>query len=88
MWEITATEVGRNFSAVLDEAEGGETIVVTRGGVRVAMISPALRSNGAARLAVFRRLRDADVADDDFAARVTDVRKAVDDDLDADPWSD
>jgi prevent-host-death family protein len=38
---ITATEASRRFAAVLDEAEHGETIVVTRGGRRVAVIGPA-----------------------------------------------
>ncbi|MCI2417048.1 type II toxin-antitoxin system prevent-host-death family antitoxin [Saccharopolyspora sp. K220] len=88
MREITATEAGRNFSALLDEAERGETIVVTRGGVRVATFSPAWRSNGAALLEVFRRWRESGVADDDFASRVADVREAVDEDLDVDPWND
>jgi hypothetical protein len=32
MREMTAAEALRNFSAVLDEAERGEAIVVTRGG--------------------------------------------------------
>jgi len=36
---MTASEVSRAFSAVLDEAENGETIVITRAGRRVATIS-------------------------------------------------
>ncbi|WP_228811546.1 type II toxin-antitoxin system Phd/YefM family antitoxin [Nocardia otitidiscaviarum] len=38
---MTATEVARNLSAVLDEAEHGGTITVTRGGRRIATIMPA-----------------------------------------------
>lgn len=38
---MTASEVSRAFSAVLDEAEQGETIVITRAGRRVATITAA-----------------------------------------------
>jgi prevent-host-death family protein len=38
---MTATEASRSFAVVLDEAERGETIVVTRGGKRIAVIGPA-----------------------------------------------
>ncbi|MGH3907938.1 MAG: type II toxin-antitoxin system Phd/YefM family antitoxin [Pseudonocardiaceae bacterium] len=31
MREVSATEASRNFSAVLDSAEHGETVLVTRG---------------------------------------------------------
>jgi antitoxin (DNA-binding transcriptional repressor) of toxin-antitoxin stability system len=41
MRTMTATEAARSFAAVLDLAEHGETIVVIRGGRRVATISPA-----------------------------------------------
>lgn len=37
---VTASEASRAFSAVLDSAERGETITVTRGGVEVARITP------------------------------------------------
>lgn len=36
---MTASEVSRSFSAVLDDAERGETIVITRRGRRVATIT-------------------------------------------------
>lgn len=48
MREMTTSEVSRNLSAVLDEAERGGTIAVTRSGQRVALIVPAPRTNGAA----------------------------------------
>ncbi|MFB6980226.1 type II toxin-antitoxin system Phd/YefM family antitoxin [Streptomyces scopuliridis] len=44
---MTATEASRNFAGVLDMAEHGETIVVTRGGRRLAIISRAPTANGA-----------------------------------------
>ena len=46
MRTMTATEASRAFSALLDEAERGETIVVTRGGKRVAVIAPSPANNG------------------------------------------
>lgn len=45
---MTTSEVSRNLAAVLDEAERGGTIAVTRSGRRVALIVPAPRANGAA----------------------------------------
>ncbi|MEC3957165.1 type II toxin-antitoxin system prevent-host-death family antitoxin [Nocardia sp. CDC153] len=50
---MTATEVARNLSAVLDQAEHGETITITRGGRRIATITPAARENGAEVIAFF-----------------------------------
>ncbi len=33
---MTATEASRSFAALLDEAERGNTVVLTRGGRRIA----------------------------------------------------
>jgi prevent-host-death family protein len=55
MKELSASEVARHFSTILDGAENGEVVVITRGGRRVAMLLPAPRANGAALLDVFRR---------------------------------
>ncbi|HEX5496765.1 MAG TPA: hypothetical protein VFX70_19560 [Mycobacteriales bacterium] len=38
---LSATEVARHFSTVIDEAEHGETILVPQGGWCVATTSPA-----------------------------------------------
>jgi prevent-host-death family protein len=86
MRELTASEAGRHFSALLDAAERGETIVVTRSGQRIALIGPAPRANGAALRAVFDRWRGNAAVDDAFAANVTAGRSAVAADLDVDPW--
>lgn len=88
MKEMAASEASRNFSAVLDEAEHGETIVVTRNGRRVAMITPAPRANGKALRDVFRRWQGRAELDDEFAANVAAAREAVSGDLDSDPWRD
>lgn len=88
MRELTASEASRNFSAVLDCAERGEKIVVTRGGRRVAMIAAAPRTDGAALRAVFERWRGAPALDDAFGARIGTVREMVTGELDVDPWHD
>jgi prevent-host-death family protein len=55
MTTMTATDVARNFSSVLDAVAGGETIVITRGGRRVAKLTPTPAANGAAVREVLRR---------------------------------
>ncbi|HEX8859738.1 MAG TPA: type II toxin-antitoxin system prevent-host-death family antitoxin [Actinomycetes bacterium] len=57
MKTVTATEAARNFAAVLDEAERGETIVVVRGSRRVATIGPAAAAPGRAVKELLRRHR-------------------------------
>ncbi|HZD01118.1 MAG TPA: type II toxin-antitoxin system prevent-host-death family antitoxin [Actinomycetes bacterium] len=57
MRTVTATEAARNFAAVLDQAEHGETIIVTRGGRRVATIGPAAVGPGRAVKELLRRYR-------------------------------
>ena len=73
MHMLSATEASRAFAAVLDDAEHGETIVITRGGRRIATIGPASSSNGAAFLAL---LKDHNV-DPDFAADVASVDEVL-----------
>lgn len=88
MKELSASEASRNFSAVLDEAEHGETIVVTRNGRRVALITPAPRANGKALRDVFRRWHGRTGLDEEFEANVVAAREAATGELDEDPWRD
>jgi prevent-host-death family protein len=55
MTTMTATDVARNFSSVLDAVARGETILITRGGQRVAELTPTPAANGAAVRDVLRR---------------------------------
>lgn len=55
MTTMTATDVARNFSSVLDAVASGETVVITRGGRRVAELTPTPAANGAAVREVLRR---------------------------------
>ena len=88
MLELTASEASRNFSSLLDRAAAGETIVITRGGRRVATIGPAEASNGAAVRGVLDRWRGTKMLDDSFADRVAGARSVVSAELDSDPWRD
>jgi prevent-host-death family protein len=86
--EISASEAARNFSAVLDATEQGESVVVTRSGRRVALIAPAPRANGGAVLDLFERWRGHPAFDDSFEAHVNTARSSVSAELDDDPWRD
>ncbi|MER5648639.1 type II toxin-antitoxin system prevent-host-death family antitoxin [Streptosporangium sp. NPDC002524] len=76
---MTATEASRSFATVLDEAERGETIVVTRGGKRIAVIGPAPTAPGRMVKAFLARAEG--TLDADFAADVAAAREAVDDEM-------
>ena len=71
----TATEASRRFAAVLDEAEHGETIMVTRGGRRIAVIGPAPVAAGRAVKDLLRRHSPDGAWEDDVRA----ARAAVED---------
>lgn len=46
MKTVTATEASRSFAALLDGAERGERVVITRAGRRIAELVPASTGNG------------------------------------------
>ena len=87
MREMTASEASRNFSAVLDAVEHGETIVVTRAGRRIASIGPAPSATGEALNAVLKRWRGAAALDEKFAECVDTARVAALGDDDSGPWT-
>lgn len=88
MREITASQASRSFSAVLDSAADGETIVVTRGGHRVALITPASHANGTALREVFEHWQYNSALDDAFASDVKAARDTASNESDTDPWHD
>jgi prevent-host-death family protein len=73
---LTATEVARRFSEILNRVAGGEEIEVTRGGSPVAVITPPRQ-----RLLPAERFRElmasAPPVDDDFATEVRQIRREV-----------
>lgn len=73
MRTMTATEASRSFAALLDDAERGETVVITRGARRIATIGPVDLGNGAEFIA----LLGADAVDDDFSTDIEAARNAV-----------
>ncbi|MFI9462145.1 type II toxin-antitoxin system Phd/YefM family antitoxin [Streptomyces xiamenensis] len=83
MRTMTATEVARNFASVLDRAEHGETIVITRGGRRLATLAPTPAGNGAA----IKEFLAAQSPDEDFADDVAAARESVTDEMGA-TWHD
>jgi prevent-host-death family protein len=85
--EITASDASRNFSALLDSAAQGETIVITRGGRRIAQITPVSGGNGGSLRAVLGRWHGTAV-DDQLAANIMAALAAADAQLDTDPWED
>ena len=70
---MTATEASRSFAALLDEAERGHTVVVTRGGRRIASIGPVNAANGHEVVALLA----SNAADEKFAEDVRASRDAV-----------
>ncbi|WP_449063629.1 type II toxin-antitoxin system Phd/YefM family antitoxin [Planomonospora algeriensis] len=82
---MSATEASRSFAAVLDEAERGETIVVTRGGRRIAVIGPAPTAPGRMVKALLRRHRE--TLDAGFETDVAAARESSGDEMRA-TWPD
>ena len=66
---MTATEASRSFASLLDAVEHGETVVITRGGKRIASLGPAPVGNGAAVRSLLAGVPDAGFAADVASAR-------------------
>jgi prevent-host-death family protein len=76
MTRLSATDVSRNFSAVLNRVALGEEVEVIRHGQAVARIAPARPT--ALSAAAFRALvESAPALDADFAADVDEARRAL-----------
>jgi prevent-host-death family protein len=73
---LSATEVARRFSEVLNRVSAGEEIEVTRAGAAVAVIvPPRTRLLSAERFRAL--LASAPPVDDDFADDVREIRRSV-----------
>ena len=85
MTTMTAAEASRNFSAVLDRAEHGETIVIVRHGRVVATVAPVPKRTGRdLRLA----LESSEIPsfDEDYESDIADGLSLISSDL-GDPWA-
>jgi prevent-host-death family protein len=58
MKTMTATQVSRHLSAVLDEVDRGETVVITRDGRELAILTPVPAANGDATTVALGELPD------------------------------
>jgi prevent-host-death family protein len=80
MKEVSATEVARNFSDILDAVEhDGESYTVIRRGSAVAVIGPTRTGS---EPALKEALRSGE-PDPDFAADIAELRALL---IDGDPW--
>ena len=70
---MTAAEASLRFSDLLDAAERGETVTITRGDRTVAEIGPARRRTGAG----LRLLTDVPSQDDAFARSIEEALSLV-----------
>ncbi len=74
MKDLTATEVARHLSDVLDSVEHrGESFIVRRNGRPVARISPAAGASGAATKALLRSVP----ADPRWAEELAELRRGL-----------
>jgi prevent-host-death family protein len=82
---LTATQVARNFSDVLNRVAAGEEIEIARNGATVAVIGPPRRQ----RLVAPERFREiiasAPPVDDDFVRDLEEIRRNAGPPP-ADPW--
>ncbi|HEY3182805.1 MAG TPA: type II toxin-antitoxin system prevent-host-death family antitoxin [Gaiellaceae bacterium] len=76
MARLTATEVARRFSEVLNRVAGGEEIEVTRAGAPVAVIAPP-KSRVLSPERFRELLASAPPVDDDFADDIRRIRREV-----------
>lgn len=77
MTRLTATEVARKFSQVLNRVGAGEEVEVVRNGVPIVQMRPA-RSNQVISASRWRELMDsAPAVDEDFASDVQAGREAI-----------
>lgn len=80
---MTATEVSRNFAAVLDAVEHGETITITRGSHRIARIGPEPRVS--AREVLEKLANRAERVDENYLSDIRDTVDSLDHEI-RDPW--
>ncbi len=78
MTRLTATEVAREFSAVVNRVGAGEEIEVVRNGVPVVQMRPASLGNLVSADRWRELMAKAPSPDDDFAREVEAGREALD----------
>ena len=83
---MTATEVARSFSDVLNRVASGEEIEVTRNGAVVAVLSPSRTARMLSPEHMKEFFATAPPLDDDFLADVEAIRREAGPAIFRDPW--
>ncbi len=83
---MTATEVARSFSSVLNRVAAGEEIEIARNGATVAVISPPRKKKTFLSPEELRELLEsAPPVDEDFVRDLEEIRRSVG--PPRDPWA-
>ena len=77
MVQMSATEVARNFSAVVNRVIAGEEIEVIRNGTPVVELRRPSRPRGLSGEAWKEFVRNLPPVDEDFARDLEDIRKGI-----------
>jgi prevent-host-death family protein len=77
MIRLSATEVARQFSAILNRVDAGEEIEVTRNGVPMMLISPVPRRQSLSSQRWRELMASLPPVDEDFARDVETARKEI-----------
>jgi antitoxin (DNA-binding transcriptional repressor) of toxin-antitoxin stability system len=74
---MTATEVSRNFSAVINRVDSGEEIEIVRNGKPIAELRRPAKRRGVSGAELKALLKDIPPADEDFASDVEEARRRI-----------
>jgi antitoxin (DNA-binding transcriptional repressor) of toxin-antitoxin stability system len=74
---MSATEVARRFSAVMNRVDAGEEIEIVRNGRPIAELRPPSRPRGISGAAFKELMESLPPVDEDFARDVMDARKRI-----------
>ncbi|HEY2767591.1 MAG TPA: type II toxin-antitoxin system prevent-host-death family antitoxin [Solirubrobacteraceae bacterium] len=77
MVRMTATDVSRNFSLVLNRVDAGEEIEIVRNGSAIAELRPPSRPRGISGSAFKALMERLPALDEDFARDVAEARRAL-----------
>jgi antitoxin (DNA-binding transcriptional repressor) of toxin-antitoxin stability system len=77
MAHMTATEVSRNFSAVINRVDSGEQIEIVRNGKPIAELRRPSKRRGISGAELKALLKDIPPADEDFARDVEEARRRI-----------
>jgi antitoxin (DNA-binding transcriptional repressor) of toxin-antitoxin stability system len=77
MVQLSATEVARNFSAVMNRVGAGEEIEIVRNGMPIGELRPPARLRGISGPAWRRLVERMSMLDKDFARDVEEARKSI-----------